>query len=78
MFRLYPTYKLFLDAILLIRESDGDANIHEFTFSSYCSAMAVFSSCSSTAVYVIFSCVVFVLYLTVTKHIMGTAYIALY
>ena len=45
MFRLYPTYKQFLDAILLIRESDGDANIHEFTFGSYCSAMAVFSSC---------------------------------
>ena len=45
MFRLYPTYKQFLDAILLIRESDGDANIHEFTFGSYCYAIAVFSSC---------------------------------
>ena len=55
MFRLYPTYKQFLDAILLIREPDGAANIHEFTFGSYCSAMAVFSSCNSTAVYVIFS-----------------------
>lgn len=51
----------------------SDANMHECKVCSYCSAMAVFSSCSSTAFYVLISFVECFLYLTVTSIFMETA-----